>query len=88
MYIVLNSFRDKQDNNRLYKKGDTYPAAGVKVSKARLNFLCKENPDTGAVYLEEVIDPADTGNAAGEGEGLNGTDGEGLNGEGSRAGEE
>ena len=87
MYIVLNSFRDKQDNNRLYKKGETYPAAGVKVSKTRLNFLCKENPDTGAVYLEEVIDPDGAGNATGEGEGFTDPDGAGLNG-GTATGED
>lgn len=87
MYIVLNSFRDKQDNNRLYKKGETYPAAGVKVSKARLNFLCKENPDTGAVYLEEVIDTDSAGNATGEGEGFTDTDSAGLNG-GTATGED
>ena len=74
MYIVINSFRDKQDNNRLYKKGEAYPAEGVKVSKARLNFLCKENPGTGAVYLKEV---ADTPN-----------EGEGLTGEGGGTGED
>ena len=74
MYTVVNAFRDKQDGNRLYKKGDIYPAPGVKASKARIKFLCEENPETGDVYLEEVLQTPGEGdeNEAGGAEGNEG----------------
>lgn len=74
MYIVLNSFRDKQDNMRLYKKGELYPADGVKLSKSRLNELSHRHPVTGKVYIEEVLQTP--GGDNGEREDLSSTPGE------------
>lgn len=85
MYIVLNSFCDKQDNMRLYKPGDIYPAEGVKVSKSRLNELSHRHPVTGKVYIEKLPEHP----AGDEGEGLSAVTGEDEGeGEGSATGED
>lgn len=63
MYKVIRAFQDLTDNNRLYKVGDTFPAEGVKVSKARIKSLLDGSNKNGKVYLEEIEDgePAKTG---------------------------
>lgn len=58
MYIVTRPFTDLSDNNRMYKVGDTYPAEGVKPTKARVKELLTGNNKNRKVYLREVADPA------------------------------
>lgn len=58
MYIVTRPFTDLSDNNRMYKVGDTYPAEGVKPSKARVKELLTGNNKNRKVYLKEVANPA------------------------------
>lgn len=58
MYIVTRPFTDLSDNNRMYKVGDTYPAEGVKPTKARVKELLTGNNKNRKVYLREVVDPA------------------------------
>ena len=58
MYIVTRPFTDLSDNNRMYKVGDTYPAEGVKPTKARVKELLTGNNKNRKVYLSEVADPA------------------------------
>lgn len=81
MYVVINSFRDKQDNKRLYKPGDIFPVEGVKVTKSRINELSRRHPETGKVYIEEMSQSPGGDNGEGEGS----TNGEG---EGSAGGED
>ncbi len=57
MYIVTRPFTDLSDNNRMYKVGDTYPAEGVKPTKARVKELLTGNNKNHKVYLKEVADP-------------------------------
>lgn len=38
-YKVVHKFKDLQDNEHIYKVGDTYPRNDVTVSKDRLNEL-------------------------------------------------
>ena len=58
MYIVTRPFTDLSDNDRMYKVGDTYPAEGVKPSKARVKELLTGNNKNRKVYLREVANPA------------------------------
>lgn len=55
-YIVIRSFRDLSDNDRLYKVGDKYPAKGEKPTKARVRELLNGTNKNGKVYLKEVPD--------------------------------
>lgn len=55
-YIVIKSFRDLTDNDRLYKVGDKYPAKGEKPTKARIRELLNGTNKNGKVYLKEVPD--------------------------------
>ena len=55
-YIVIKSFRDLTDNDRLYKVGDQYPAKGEKPTKARIRELLNGTNKNGKVYLKEVPD--------------------------------
>jgi hypothetical protein len=56
-YEVIRPFMDAQDNNRAYEIGDTFPAKGVKVTKARIKALLSGNTVTGKVYLKEIAEP-------------------------------
>ncbi|MCM3454407.1 hypothetical protein M3685_10670 [Heyndrickxia oleronia] len=53
-YKVINDFRDKENNNIIYRKGDTYPVEGYKPSKKRITELSKEHPEHRLVFIEEV----------------------------------
>jgi hypothetical protein len=39
LYKVIHSFKDLQDNEHIYKVGDTYPRQGVHADKERINEL-------------------------------------------------
>lgn len=53
-YKVINSFRDKEDNNTLYKVGEEYPKGEHKPNKKRLSELSKVNPKHKCAFIEEV----------------------------------
>lgn len=54
MYRVIRSFRDLQDNHRLYRVGDPYPAEGCKASRARIAELKNGTNAAGLVFIEKV----------------------------------
>jgi len=56
MFKVIRAFKDRTDNDRFYKTGDTFPAEGVKVPKARIKSLLDGSNKNGKVYLEEIKD--------------------------------
>lgn len=59
-YKVINKFREKHDNHRLYEVGDPYPFndEGYKPTKKRLEYLSKPNPKfNGVAFLEEMAEP-------------------------------
>lgn len=68
-YIVIKSFRDLTDNDRLYKVGDKYPAKGEKPTKARIRELLNGTNKNGKVYLKEVPDEVPAAPAAEQTEG-------------------
>ena len=53
-YIVVNDFKDKENKDILYRKGDAYPVEGYKPSKKRIAELTKEHPEHKKVFIEEV----------------------------------
>lgn len=58
-YKVINDFRDKQDKNRLYKKGDSYPKGRYKPTKKRINELLKKHSKFNCAFIEEVKDESE-----------------------------
>ncbi|MDQ0158810.1 hypothetical protein [Alkalibacillus salilacus] len=52
-YQVIRAFRDKQDNKRHYRKGDTFPEKG-EVSQERLDELLSKENDVKAPLIEKV----------------------------------
>ncbi|WP_017154126.1 hypothetical protein [Bacillus bingmayongensis] len=53
-YVVINAFRDKEDNDLLYQVGEKYPKSDYKPTKKRLNELSKEHPKHKCVFLKEM----------------------------------
>lgn len=57
-YIVVynKGFKDLEDNEHIYKKGDIYPREGLKPTKKRINELSSEKNKIGKVLIEKVED--------------------------------
>lgn len=49
-YVVVSSFIDKQNNDKVYKKGDSFPAS---TSKKRLNELSTKENKQKQVFIKE-----------------------------------
>lgn len=56
MYKVIKAFTDLQDNNHLYKEGDTYPREGVPVLPSRVKELATTANRRGEILIKEVED--------------------------------
>lgn len=54
MYKVINSFRDREDNDTLYKSGEEYPKGDFKPTKKRINELSKEHPKYKRRFIEKA----------------------------------
>jgi hypothetical protein len=52
-YKVIRAFRDKEDDHRVYRKGDTFPAKG-KVSKERVTKLLSSENKVGKPLIEQL----------------------------------
>ena len=61
-YIVVynKGFKDLEDNEHIYKKGDIYPREGLKPTKKRINELSSEKNKIGKVLIEKVEDKGKT----------------------------
>lgn len=53
-YKVINKFKDKEDNNTLYKVGEEYPKGKHKPAKKRLEELSKEHSKYKVAFIKEV----------------------------------
>ena len=54
-YIVIyKAFKDIEDNNYFYKKGDIYPREGLKPTKKRIAELSSKKNKIGEVLIEAV----------------------------------
>lgn len=52
--VIYKAFKDLEDDNYLYKKGDTYPREGLKLTKKRINELSSKKNKIGEVLIEAV----------------------------------
>lgn len=52
--VVYKAWKDIEDDNHLYKKGDTYPREGLKPTKKRIKELSSKNNKIGEVLIEVV----------------------------------
>lgn len=59
MYKVIEFFTDLHDENYPYKAGDTFPRAGIKVSKERIKELSGSDNRQGKPLIEEVKNEAE-----------------------------
>lgn len=80
MYKVVRAFFDSQNDNHLYKVGDTFLVKGAKASEKRIKELAKGTNVNRKVYIEEVKEevhqtpqnpPQNEGNNEGNNEGGN-----------------
>ena len=56
-YIVVSSFKDLEDNEHVYRVGDTYPREGKNIediSKERIEQLTTTNNKRGRVLIKEI----------------------------------
>lgn len=53
-YKVISRFKDLEDDNTLYDKGDTYPKGEHKPSKERIEELLSKHPKYKRAFIEEV----------------------------------
>lgn len=56
MYKVIKAFTDLQDNNFLYKEGDTYPREGFDVLPSRIKELATTANRRGEILIKEIED--------------------------------
>jgi hypothetical protein len=54
LYLVINDFKDKENNNTLYKVGDEYSKGNYKPTKKRIAELSKKHPKYHRAFIEEV----------------------------------
>lgn len=59
MYKVIEFFTDLHDQDYPYKVGDTFPRAGIEVTKERIEELLGSNNRRGKPLIEEVKDEAE-----------------------------
>lgn len=52
-HVVIQDFKDLQDNEHIYRKGDKFPHAG-RVKKERIEELSTENNKIGMPVIQEV----------------------------------
>lgn len=57
MYKVINRFQEKNHDGHIYEVGDTYPADGKKLVKARAEVLTKVHDEYNVAFLKAVEEP-------------------------------
>ena len=65
-YTVITAFVDLQDDNRLYRVGETYPRSGLSVSADRINSLLSANNALGVSLIRENENRAESAEKAAE----------------------
>lgn len=56
MYKTIVQFKDLQDGNRLYRVGDEFPRAGLKVSEKRLEELSTSANRRKLPLIQKVVE--------------------------------
>ena len=54
MFKVIKTFKDAQDNDYLYHRGDTFPHDDKEVSEERIEELASNKNRRGMALIEEV----------------------------------
>ena len=54
MYKVVREFCDTEQNNHVFKVGDTYPLPGYEPTKERIDCLSLGKNAYGEVYLQAI----------------------------------
>ena len=52
--VVYEKFKDLEDNDYIYKKGDIYPREGLEPSKKRIKELSSDKNKIGKVLIQKV----------------------------------
>lgn len=55
-YKVVNTFRDLEDKNKLYRVGEVYPKGDHKPTKKRIEELSSIHPEQKRIFIEETED--------------------------------
>lgn len=53
-YEVIHSFKDLEDNNYVYLKGNIYPREGLEPSKKRIKELTSDKNKIGKVLIQKI----------------------------------
>lgn len=57
--IYEKPWKDLEDNEYVYKKGDSYPREGLEVSKKRIKELSSEKNKIGKILIQKIQDNID-----------------------------
>lgn len=52
--VVYDIWKDEEDNNHIYKKGEPYPREGSKPTKKRIKELSSDKNKIGKILIEAV----------------------------------
>lgn len=52
--VIYDRFKDLEDNEYIYKKGDTYPHEGLEPSKERIKELSTKKNKIGEILIKKV----------------------------------
>ena len=53
-YEVIHDFKDLEDNNYVYLKGDIYPREGLEPTKKRIKELSTDKNKIGKVLIQKI----------------------------------
>lgn len=59
-YEVINNFKDLEDNNHLYLKGNIYPREGLEPTNKRIKELATEKNKIGKKLIQKIEDTEET----------------------------
>lgn len=60
MYKVIRYFTDLQDNEYIYREGDTYPREGIEPTESRIAELSGKFNKQGVPLIKEVEEPVES----------------------------
>lgn len=56
MYKVIRYFTDLQDDDYIYREGDTYPRKGLKPTADRINELASDRNKRGLPLIKKAVE--------------------------------
>lgn len=52
--VIYKAFKDLEDNNYIYKKGDIYPREGLEPTKKRIKELSSTKNKIGKALIQKI----------------------------------